>query len=106
MPRIPCGDLSNHVYHVLNRGNGGATVFTKDGDYRAFLTLLADAKTRYPVKIFVSASCRTIFILWCNPRPAPRLVTSCNGVLPVMCDATIATTKVMVMYGKGASRAF
>jgi putative transposase len=52
MPRIPRGDLSEHVYHVLNRGNGGAAVFTKDGDYRAFLTLLADAKTRYPVKIF------------------------------------------------------
>ena len=51
MPRIPRGQIGGHVYHVLNRGNGGATVFHKDGDYRAFLTLLADAKARYPVKI-------------------------------------------------------
>src|SRR2546427_663020 len=52
MPRIPRGQIAGHVYHVLNRGNGGATVFHKDGDYRAFLHLLADAKARYPVKLF------------------------------------------------------
>jgi putative transposase len=51
MPRIPRGQFGGHVYHVLNRGNGGAAVFHKDGDYRAFLALLADAKARYPVKI-------------------------------------------------------
>jgi putative transposase len=51
MPRIPRGQIGGHVYHVLNRGNGGATVFHKDADYQAFLDLLADAKARYPIKI-------------------------------------------------------
>jgi len=51
MPRIPRGQLGSHTYHVLNRGNGGATVFHKDGDYRAFLDMLADAKARYSVNV-------------------------------------------------------
>jgi putative transposase len=51
MPRIPRGQIGGHVYHVLNRGNGGAVVFHKDADYQAFLDLLADAKARYPVEV-------------------------------------------------------
>lgn len=51
MPRIPRGQLAGHAFHVLNRGNGGATVFHADGDYRAFLDLLAAAKARHPVKL-------------------------------------------------------
>jgi hypothetical protein len=27
MPRIPRGQVAGHAYHVLNRGNGGTTVF-------------------------------------------------------------------------------
>ena len=52
MPRIPRGQRAGHAYHVLNRGNGGAIVFHKEGDYRAFLDLLATAKTKHPVKVF------------------------------------------------------
>lgn len=53
MPRLARGQQSTgYVYHVLNRGNGGATVFHTDGDYRAFLDLLAIAKTKYPIKVF------------------------------------------------------
>ncbi|MFO0778556.1 MAG: transposase [Nitrospira sp.] len=51
MPRIPRGHLAGHAFHVLNRGNGGSTVFHADGDYRAFLELLAAAKARHPIKI-------------------------------------------------------
>ena len=51
MPRIPRGQLAGHAFHVLNRGNGGATVFHSDGDYQAFLDLLAAAKAKHPVKI-------------------------------------------------------
>jgi putative transposase len=51
MPRIPRGQVAGHAYHVLNRGNGGATVFHKVGDYTAFLDLLATAKAKYPVKL-------------------------------------------------------
>jgi hypothetical protein len=52
MPRIPRGQVGGHAYHVLNRGNGGATVFHKDGDYAAFIDLLATAKAKFPVKVF------------------------------------------------------
>lgn len=52
MPRIPRGQVAGHAYHVLNRGNGGATVFHKEGDYTACLDLLAPAKAKYPVKLF------------------------------------------------------
>jgi putative transposase len=51
MPRIPRGQVAGHAYHVLNRGNGGATVFHKDGDYVAFLHLLGSAKLKFPVKV-------------------------------------------------------
>ena len=34
MPSIPRGHLASHAFHILNRGNGGATVFHADGDYR------------------------------------------------------------------------
>lgn len=52
MPRIPRGQLAGHAYHVLNRGNGGTVVFHQDGDYAAFLELLATAKTKFPVHLF------------------------------------------------------
>ncbi|BFU92124.1 MAG: hypothetical protein NTAFB01_33110 [Nitrospira sp.] len=52
MPRIPRGSSAGYAYHVLNRGNGGATVFHKDADYAAFLDLLGTAKVRHPIKIF------------------------------------------------------
>jgi putative transposase len=55
MPRIPRGQLSAHAFHVLDRGNGRATVFHEDGDYRAFITLLAAAKQRHPVRLFAFA---------------------------------------------------
>lgn len=38
-------------YHVLNRGNARQRVFKKDGDFAAFLQLLADAKERLPMRI-------------------------------------------------------
>jgi putative transposase len=48
MLRIPRGQVTGHAYHVLNRGNGGATVYYEDGDYRAFLDILATAKSKFP----------------------------------------------------------
>src|SRR5271157_1892515 len=38
-------------YHVLNRGNYRASVFHKDGDFDAFVDLLAEAKLRNPMRI-------------------------------------------------------
>ncbi|MBX3328341.1 transposase [Nitrospira sp. CMX1] len=51
MPRIPRSHLAGHAFQVLNRGNGGATVFHTDGDYRVFLELLAAAKATHPITI-------------------------------------------------------
>jgi hypothetical protein len=34
--------LGGYSYHVLNRGNGRATVFHKDADYEAFERILAE----------------------------------------------------------------
>ena len=51
MPRIPRGQVAGYAYHVLNRGNGGMTVFHKDGDYSAFLDLLAKAKIKFSVRV-------------------------------------------------------
>lgn len=46
------GQVAGHAYHVLNRGNDGATVFHKKGDYSAFLDLLAATKAKYLVMLF------------------------------------------------------
>jgi REP element-mobilizing transposase RayT len=37
---------------VINRGNGRATIFHKAQDYQAFLSIIALAKARHPVKMF------------------------------------------------------
>ena len=52
MPRIPRGQQGGYAYHVINRGNGRATVFHKAQDYEAFLSLLSEAKQRHRVKLF------------------------------------------------------
>ena len=36
------------VYHVLNRGNGRLAFLHKDGDYEAFLRVLAETQARVP----------------------------------------------------------
>ncbi|MEW6684163.1 MAG: transposase [Nitrospirota bacterium] len=51
MPRIPRGQMPGLTYHVLNRGNGRATLFHKDADYRAFCDLLDAAKMKFPVRV-------------------------------------------------------
>ena len=49
MPRTARASLGGYCYHVLNRGTDRATVFHKDGDYAAFVKLLAQAGERFPV---------------------------------------------------------
>ena len=41
MPRIPRGQQAGFAYHVINRGNGRATIFHKAQDSQAFLFILA-----------------------------------------------------------------
>ena len=51
MPRTARASQGGYCYHVLNRGNGRRTVFRKDGDYAAFLTLLGEAGERTPIRL-------------------------------------------------------
>ena len=53
MPRAARRLVGNQVYHVLNRGNGRADVFHKPKDFEAFVSLIAEAKRRYPVKLLL-----------------------------------------------------
>ncbi|MBI2298530.1 MAG: transposase [Armatimonadetes bacterium] len=51
MPRPPRQSAAGTIYHVLNRGNGQATVFHDDGDYAAFAASVGDACERRPVGV-------------------------------------------------------
>ena len=39
------------VYHTLNRANARLTIFEDDGDFTVFERILADAVTRYAVRL-------------------------------------------------------
>ncbi|MDB5174578.1 MAG: rayT [Phycisphaerales bacterium] len=51
MPRVGRIAPGGVIYHVLNRGNGRMQLFYKDGDYAAFLKLLARVKESVPVRV-------------------------------------------------------
>ena len=51
MPRISRGQIPGLAYHALNRGNGRATIFHKDADYRTFCDLLSVAKKKFSVSL-------------------------------------------------------
>lgn len=51
MPRIRRIFPPGAAHHVINRGNNRRTIFHKDGDYKAFLRLMAEAQQRHPMKI-------------------------------------------------------
>jgi len=52
MPRVPRRALGGFAYHVLNRAVRRRAIFTTVGDYAAFESLLGDALTRVPVRLF------------------------------------------------------
>jgi len=51
MPRIKRVLSDNHIYHVLNRGNGRQQVFHNQHDYEIFIRLMKEAKKKIPLKI-------------------------------------------------------
>jgi len=69
MPRIPRGQLDGHAFHVLNRGNGRSTIFHKDADFRAFIEILAEAKTRVSVRTAAFCVLPNHFHLVVAPTP-------------------------------------
>ncbi len=51
MPRSARAAVGGLCYHVLNRGNGRATVFRQAADYRAFYDLLRESVTRRRMRL-------------------------------------------------------
>jgi len=51
MPRPKRTTAGDICYHVINRGNGRAVVFHKDGDYAAFVQLINEATERLPLRL-------------------------------------------------------
>jgi len=52
MPRIARGLVDGFIYHILNRGNDRQKVFHKDQDYKVFVSLIEESKSKFLVKIF------------------------------------------------------
>lgn len=51
MPRTARASAGGYCYHVLNRGNARAEVFHREGDYEAFLAMIAEASVRLPMRL-------------------------------------------------------
>jgi putative transposase len=51
MPRTARVAPGGYVFHVLNRGNNRQTIFEADGDYLAFLRVLAETLERVPLRL-------------------------------------------------------
>ncbi|HTP66675.1 MAG TPA: transposase [Geobacteraceae bacterium] len=51
MPRIARALVDNCCYHLINRGNGRLQIYHKEGDYRAFIDLLLQARGKYGVRL-------------------------------------------------------
>ena len=73
MPRVARGLADGMIYHVINRGNARQEVFHKDGDYRAFIGLLKEAKEKYPIQLFGYCLMPNHFHLLLSPECASDL---------------------------------
>jgi len=51
MPRTARASVGGICYHVLNRGNGRASIFHRDSDYAAFVQVFGQACQRIPMRI-------------------------------------------------------
>lgn len=52
MGRAPRHAEGSLTYHALNRANARLTLFEDEGDYDAFVRVLAEAMARFPVRLF------------------------------------------------------
>jgi putative transposase len=73
MPRIARALSDNACYHLINRGNGKQQVFHKEGDYRAFIDLLQQAREKYPVLLHAWCLMPNHFHLLVQPEQADQL---------------------------------
>ena len=73
MPRIARALVDNCCYHLINRGNGRQRIFHKEGDYRAFIDLLLQARGKYGVSLLAWCLMPNHFHLLVQPTEADRL---------------------------------
>jgi putative transposase len=68
MPRLARSILGGHIYHVLNRGVAGATVFHEASDFEAFLGMMNEASIRVRLGIVGYCLMPNHFHLMLKPR--------------------------------------
>ncbi len=51
MARLPRGAIGGEIYHVINRGNKRAQIFFCERDYWLFMSLIAKAQERIPMRL-------------------------------------------------------
>ena len=73
MPRPPRKVLAGGCYHVLNRGNGRMRIFREEGDYAAFVRVLAEGLERYPVELLCWCLMDNHWHLVVRPRTSEAL---------------------------------
>src|SRR5271157_2038460 len=66
MPRTSRAPAGGYCYHVLNRGNARSRVFHKEGDFEAFVEIMAEASLRHPMRVLAYCLMPNHFhlILW------------------------------------------
>lgn len=77
MPRRARVSPDGFVQHVLNRGDHRETLFHKPGDFRAFLSAVADTAVKVPMRILAYCIMRNHFhfLLWpLKGRDLPRFM--------------------------------
>jgi putative transposase len=70
MPRTARTLLAGGYYHLINRGNNRAALFSSPGAYRSFLTLIARAQGRTPLGILACCVMPNHFHLVATARVA------------------------------------
>jgi putative transposase len=73
MPRIARGFIDGFVYHVINRGNGGQTVFHENRDYQTFIDIVKKAKRVFGLKLFAYCLMPSHFHMVVLPARAEQL---------------------------------
>jgi REP-associated tyrosine transposase len=81
MPRIARGHTDGLIFHILNHGNGRQQVFHKDGDFKAFVELMATAHETYGVSILAYCLMSNHFHLLLQPPKAEDLFKSMQWLM-------------------------
>lgn len=70
MPRTARTLVAGGYYHVINRGNNRATLFSNAAEFSAFLNLLAEAQARIALRILAACLMPNHFHLVVSPHRA------------------------------------